>query len=650
LRVVIDIEANGLTPTKIWVIVCKDIDTGEVHIFRRVSDDDAEKTRFLLFSKEVTLWIGHNIVVYDLIVLSSLLGLSYPDVGCGTTCDTLIVSRLLDYSRESHSIESYGEEFGLPKIDFNDWSKYSVEQEEYCVRDVEICYRIYCKFSGGRTDRIGNILNGHWDQSISCEQEFELITHDMHHNGFGFDLNKCLKLLTKVTHELGTLDQDLREVYKIKVVPGREVEPRRTKFDTLNRSDFRWVKNGDLTQFNGHPFCRVSYEPYNLSSHKQIIEILNEAGWSPVDKTKTHIETERAARRRDRDQDIDYNAKLSHLSVYGWKVNETNLATLPPKAPKPARLLSNRIILESRRRTLTEWSELVQEGRIHGKFYGIGSWTHRMAHQEPNTANIPNEFDTQGKTKLYGAEMRSLWCAPPGRLLVGVDAEGIQLRIFAHYIDDPEFTHEVSTGDPHSLNQRILGNCCKSRAAAKRFIYALLLGAGLGKLAAVLDTSISETETALDNILQRYPGFAELKRTIIPRDANRGWFYGLDGRAVRILGETAGQRKHLAMSGYLQNGEATVMKHATILWYNRLQKKGIDFKLVDMVHDEWQTECPDDRDIALAIAQEQANAIKEVGERLGVRCPLAGSYTNKELLKKGHPFPYTIAHNWKETH
>ena len=98
---------------------------------------------------------------------------------------------------------------------------------------------------------------------------------------------------------------------------------------------------------------------------------------------------------------------------------------------------------------------------------GIGAWTGRMAHQTPNTANIPNDLDTQGKKKLLGKEMRSLWRAPRYRLFVGVDAEGIQLRVFAHYIDDPEFTEALVKGkkddktDPHSLNQRILGGVCK---------------------------------------------------------------------------------------------------------------------------------------------------------------------------------------------
>jgi DNA polymerase-1 len=263
-----------------------------------------------------------------------------------------------------------------------------------------------------------------------------------------------------------------------------------------------------------------------------------------------------------------------------------------------------------------------------------------MAHQNPNTANIPNETDQKGQKKLYGKELRSLWVAPKNRLLVGCDAEGIQLRIFAHYIDDKEFTHELLNGDPHSLNQSILG--AATRDAAKRYIYALLLGAGQGKLQEILGFDAASAVAAYEKLLSRYTGFAHLKETIIPSDAKRGWFVGLDGRAVRIPGETLGQRKHLCMSGYLQNGEAVVMKMATLKWWPKLPE--MDAFLVDMVHDEWQTECPNNLEIALRIANMQADSLREVGEELKLRCPLAGSFWSKKYKD------YTIDTNWSKTH
>jgi DNA polymerase-1 len=412
----------------------------------------------------------------------------------------------------------------------------------------------------------------------------------------------------------------------------------------------------------GAPFSYCSWSEFNPSSHKQIISVLNQAGWKPVDKTQTHIDTEREIGRlkyqkKNKELDTTYKelySKLQLLKVTGWKVNEANLDTLPSSAPLAARLLAKRIVYESRRRTLTEWLELAVPGsdksheRIHGKFYGIGAWTHRMAHQKPNTANIPNEFDTAGKKKLLGKELRSLWCAPRNRLLVGVDAEGIQLRIFAHYINDPEFTRALVEGrkddktDPHSLNQNILGPVCKSRAAAKRFIYALLLGAGLGKLQEILGCGEQDTKQALDRLMARYSGWAMLKEQVFPRDARRGWFQGLDGRKVRIPSDTESSRRHLAMSGYLQNGEAIVMKSATLRWWQKLED--YDAKLVNFVHDEWQIECPNNMTVALEIAEIVSQSLVETGNDLGLLCPMAGSYYNEDLKD------YTIATNWSKTH
>ena len=271
-----------------------------------------------------------------------------------------------------------------------------------------------------------------------------------------------------------------------------------------------------------------------------------------------------------------------------------------------------------------------------------------MAHQAPNTANIPNDKNLDGSTKLLGKELRALWCAPKKRLLVGVDAEGIQLRIFAHYINDREFTEALINGrkedksDPHSLNQRILGNVCKSRAAAKRYIYALLLGAGTGKLAEILECSREQASEAYDRLIKRYTGLDYLRQNIIPLDAERGWFKGLDGRKVDIPGDTRGQRRHLCMSGYLQNGEAVIMKHATLKWHDKL--KDYDAKLVNFVHDEWQIECPNKMSTALEIAEMVSNSLVETGQDFRLKCPMAGSYYNEDIKD------YTIATNWSKTH
>jgi len=650
MRVVIDIEANGLEPTEIWCIVCKDIDTGEYYVFRNVTKDKKEAKRFLSLSEKITCWIGHNWLGYDFPVLCNLVHGFNSDNIISISIDTYIISKLVNYSREGgHSIESYGEEFGLNKGEFSDWTKWSQEMEDYCVRDVDICLKIYLL-------HLQFISNPVYSHSIKTEHQFQMVVNSLHNNGFAFDTSGAKSLLAKVTEDLSKLDGEINNAFPPRLRLVREINPILTKHGTLHLKDFRWIKDGDLSEYNGGPFCRCQWETFNPSSHKQIIDILTEAGWSPEVKTKTHISNERSINKLKRQKgdkkELDISleacyAKGQSLEKYGYKINEENLSTLPATAPPPARLLAHRILLESRRRALVEWTNLVDgDSRIHGAFYGIGAWTQRMAHQKPNTANIPNPYNNNGTPKLLGGEMRSLWRAPSNRLLVGVDAEGIQLRIFAHYIDDEEFTQALVKGkkddksDPHSLNQRILGNVCKSRAAAKRFIYALLLGAGLPKLAEILECGVGEAEEALSRLLRRYEGFQFLKDTIIPRDAELGYFIGLDGRRVVIPGEDVGYRKHLAMSGYLQNGEAVVMKHATLLWHNRL--KDYNALLVNMVHDEWQIEVPNDEGVAREIAKMVADSLKTVGKKLKLKCPLAGSYKNDGVL--------TIGPNWGVTH
>lgn len=668
MRVVVDIETNSLIkPTNIWCIVCKDIDSGQTSIFRNVTDA-TERERFLKYAEQVTLWIGHNWLSYDYPILSDLTGLRLDDV-CAISCDTLIISKLVDYSRDGgHSIESYGETFGYPKgipVENNEllpskffpisfFSKYSKDLENYCVRDVEICHKIY--------DRYKRIIDDpNWRSSIDLEHRFQLICNDLHNNGFNFNSSKASSLLEKITKELEVLDAEILRAFPPRTIIIRKFMPKATKFGTISKTSVPRTLHTRIHEFEiGKTYDHTSEVAFNPSSHKQIIQVLNEAGWKPEEKTKTHIEAERELHRLKYSRgdvnplDIDtITRKLVVLKNSGWRINEHNLGTLPAGAPAPAKTLAKRILLEARRRTLTEWLNLVgHDGRIHGKFYGLGAWTHRMAHQSPNTANIPREFKEDGSVKLLGKEMRELWCAPKKRLLVGVDAEGIQLRIFAHYIDDAEFTKALVEGkkddktDPHSLNQRILGDVCKSRQAAKRFVYALLLGGGISKLAQILETSTDEAKSALARLMERYQGFTHIKKHVIPADGKRGWFRGIDGRSVRIPGDTAAERGHLCMSGYLQNGEAIIIKRAAVTVDRALAqfRKENKWMFVNIVHDELQSETNNNMEVALHVAQTKADAIKEAGEYYKLKCPMAGSYWAEDRKKN------TIGCTWWQTH
>lgn len=633
--VVLNIEANGLTPDKIWCINCKDADTNERRIFR---GPDFSSGAFSDYWTDVGRVVGHNLISYDLPVLKRLIPRF---IEPSSVVDTLVVSRLLDYNRAGgHSLAAWGPSVGLTKGPQPPWHEFSEDLVSHSQENVEITHALYKAFQPYLT-------SDRWQKPIETELFVAQVCQQMHENGFHFDLDKATKLRYTILEELEKLDEEIKLAFPPKVRKVRSITPRLTKFGTLNRNDFRWA-GPDLSHFNGGPFSLIEYEDFNPGSTSQIIERLNEAGWQPTEKTKGH---NLAIREKDQE-------KLARFAKTGWTVSETNLMTLPDTAPAAAKKLALRITLASRSRTLLEWINAYnpETGRVHGSFNGLGAWTHRMSHVRPNTGNIPTpqpldkkSSELQIRAHEIDSLLRTYWQSAPGSYLVGVDAEGIQLRVLAHYINDPRFTAAVTEGnkedgtDPHSLNKVALGAPCKSRNHAKTFIYAWLLGAGVGKVAQILECSGSEAKRACDDFIEFYPGLQLIKKDIIPRDASRGYFEGFDGRYVTIVGEDQGSREHFTLAGYLQNGETVVMKRAMQLWYPQLVRERIPFKIVNFVHDEFQTEVQADYGVAEYVAKLQADSIRQAGEDLGLRCPMAGS------ILSGHG-KIAIGANWSETH
>jgi DNA polymerase-1 len=219
-----------------------------------------------------------------------------------------------------------------------------------------------------------------------------------------------------------------------------------------------------------------------------------------------------------------------------------------------------------------------------------------------------------------GGRMRELWIARPGKVLVGTDAEGIQLRVLAHYMDDPEFTKAVTEGnkdagtDPHSFNQKKIG--LGTRDNAKTFIYAFLLGAGDEKVGEIYNIGISRGKALKRTYIESMSGLNKLKRERIPADARQGYTVAFDGRRVLCNSD------HLMMAAYLQSGEAILMKLAMVLSVSKIREKGIGANLINVVHDEMIFEC-DEKD-SQEVKEITEWSIKAAGEYLNLKCPMKG--------------------------
>ena len=230
---VADVEADSLTPTQLWVIVCKDIETGKIYEFRR---PDLDPQPFLDFAQHVEVWIGHNFLGYDLWAILSLVPNSFIDPE--SVIDTLVVSRLLDYDNQGygHSLEEWGTRLGSPKIEFNDFSQLTQQMVDYCIQDVEVTFKLFQRFKP-------YIESSRWRDALRLEHDMAVFCHDLHQTGFYFDKEKALRIHTEVCDELQKLDKDLLTAYPPRAKPVREVTPKLTKKGQLKLSDFRWINS-----------------------------------------------------------------------------------------------------------------------------------------------------------------------------------------------------------------------------------------------------------------------------------------------------------------------------------------------------------------------------------------------------------------------
>lgn len=271
--------------------------------------------------------------------------------------------------------------------------------------------------------------------------------------------------------------------------------------------------------------------------------------------------------------------------------------------------------------------------RIHSTFRPIGTWTHRLSSQRPNAQNIAaeksikyNSPELKKRATELGGRMRSLWMAAQGALLVGTDMESAHLRIFAHLINDDNFKEALLKGDkklgtdPHSVNARLLRDIGADRDRAKTFIFTFLNGGGVGKVTQIFGTVASRAKEALSRFIESYPGLKRFKNQDAKAWAKRGYFVGPDGRFV------VNDSDHHMLAGYLQNYEATMMKKANLLWRKALDARGIKYKQVNLVHDEFVTEVYTSPERAWLVGLTQAASIRLVGKRYGMRCPMGGDW------------------------
>jgi DNA polymerase I-like protein with 3'-5' exonuclease and polymerase domains len=577
-EIIFDIEANGLKPDKIWCIVAKPL--GEPV----VSFGPSKIKEGIAYLNEADSLIGHNILGYDMPVINKLYDV---DLSTKTIKDTLVMSRLFNPVRENgHSLKTWGYIIGLPKDEQpEDWDSYSPQMLKYCQKDVILNERVYNKLLDEGKDFD--------EESIKLEHAVATILKDQEDTGFEFNQEYAMMLVAQLKERMFEVEQEVKKVFKPRLVDIKKVLPKLKKDGTLSKSgltteEYDYLISASLTEYK--PFMRKKLQDFNLGSRKQIGEYLTDLGWKPNRFTPTG-------------QPVVDEGSLSKV-----------------KNIPEAKLIAEFLLLQKRIAQIDSWILAVQEdNRVHGFVIPNGTITGRMAHRAPNVAQVPST------SSQYGAECRSCWIVKDGYKLLGVDASGLELRMLAHYMNDEEYTNEVTDGDIHTANQKAAG--LKSRDQAKTFIYAFIYGAGDAKIGSVVGGGKRLGAELKKRFLDNNPSLKTL-RDRVSQAAKRGYLKGLDGRKIFIRNE------HAALNSLLQGGGAIVMKRALVQFYSLLKLNSYDAKIVANVHDEWQIEVKEE--IADAVGEVAVRCISEAGDYYNMRCPLAGEYK--------------IGEDWSETH
>ena len=269
------------------------------------------------------------------------------------------------------------------------------------------------------------------------------------------------------------------------------------------------------------------------------------------------------------------------------------LEDLAEHHPVPALVLEYRQLAKLRSTYLDSLPTLVDaEGRVHTTFNQVGTATGRLSSTNPNLQNIPV------RTAL-GREIRAAFIPAPGNLLMSADYSQIELRLMAHFSQDPLLLNAYRTGqDIHTLTaSEVFGIPVaqldkETRARAKAVNFGIVYGISPFGLAAQLGIEQKEARAYIDRYFERYAGVRrfidETLETVRRDQAVRTWF----GR-VRPIPDIQSRNPNMrgfaertAINTPLQGTAADLIKLAMLRIDAEITTRHLRSQMTLQVHDE----------------------------------------------------------------
>ena len=313
-------------------------------------------------------------------------------------------------------------------------------------------------------------------------------------------------------------------------------------------------------------------EQFNINSTQQFGHILfDKLGLPPVKKTKT-----------------------------GYSTSAEVLEKLRGKHPIVEAVLDYRQLAKLKSTYVDGLMKVIApDGRIHTSFQNTVTATGRLSSTEPNLQNIPV------RTEL-GAELRRMFVAPEGKVLVDADYSQIELRLLAHIAGDEHMIAAFRSGeDIHTVTaSQVFGVPPESvthemRRRAKAVNFGIVYGISDFSLSQDIGVTRAEAREYMEKYFEKYSGVHAYMTRVVEQAKENGWVSTLMGRR-RWLPELKSSNFNLrsfgervALNMPIQGTAADIIKLAMIKVRDRLLSEGLEARLVLQVHDELIVECPE---------------------------------------------------------
>ena len=397
-------------------------------------------------------FVGHHVIGYDFKALQKIYGIEKPK----KVIDTLALAWYLYPNRASYGLESFGEDFGVPKPKVDDWKNLSIEEYTFrCEQDVQINLRLLkdllkkLKEIYSLEETGGEELSKEQERIISyLNFKMECLAKQEDY-GLKIDKESILKNIEILESQKDPIIASLKESMPKAAIYRKKSKPKVThkKDGTMSKHGEEWyrlLKQNKLPMtYEGDLEILTGYDEPNPASTPQVKEWLMSMGWEPC--TFNYVRDKDTGEERQVEQ-------VRYSSASHPKKGELTESVLRLKDKNPAIEYLEGITVINHR--LGVFEGFLKSERIDREYpyvvAGAGGFTNtlRFKHRVP-VVNLPKVG------KLWGQEIRGSIIAKEGKIFLGSDMVSLESTTRDHYIQplDPDLVKKsLEKGfDPHLL-------------------------------------------------------------------------------------------------------------------------------------------------------------------------------------------------------